>query len=177
LAKQPYEVAVAQMKANATDPASRKAIAEAEKMIKDSEWTDKKMGAEIDKLHAEANKLNSEAVTSKTKIDRESLNEQASRLIEFVRLKEAKGEPVHPADIQAIKTIQDILRATPPVTIQSAIAKDISVIAKDMAAKQAGAKPSNVAAGKITIQPTWKDKAGKPYYKWPDGSLHYNPPK
>ena len=131
ISKQPYEVALAKMKAEATDPESRERIAKA---------------------------------------DRESLNEQAARLNEYMRLQRAKGIIPNPADVQALEAVTRILAQAPQPTIQS-------VIAKDMAAKQAAAAPSNVATGKITIQPTGKDKAGKPYYKWPDGTLHYNPPK
>jgi hypothetical protein len=151
--KQPYETAVAKMKAEMTDPASKKALAEAEQIMKEGTWTDKKFGAEIDKLHAEANKLNTEAITSKTTIDRETLNEQAARLVEFVRLKRAKGEPVHPADEQAIADITRILAQAPQATIQSEIAKT-------MAAQNAGKTPVQTKGASKVVTST--SKSGKP---------------
>ena len=169
ISKQPYEVALAKMKAEATDPESRERIAKADQMIKDSTYTDRKFEAEIAETWAKVRKANAEA-GNMSKGDRESLNEQAARLNEYMRLQKAKGLIPNPADIQALEAVTRILAKAPQPTIQS-------VIAKDMAAKQAAAAPSNVATGKITIQPTGKDKAGKPYYKWPDGTLHYSPPK
>ena len=161
-AKQPYEIKLAEMKASATDPTSRKIIAEADKMIKDTEWTDRKVGAEIDKLYAEANKLNAEAGTAKTKLDRESLNEQVARLIEFTRLKEAKGEPIHPADLQAIDRITRILAQAPQPTVTSAIAKS-------MIAEQDAAKPSPIPTNPVKQSATGHIKDAQGFVVIPEG--------